>query len=220
MPGSARAGGASRHEVPRRASGACPSRPLSENVATLTLQERAAACSIAPRSCWPRIPRGTGIAAICLADRRPAPATARSRAATSTRSSRPYRPARSRRQCRRLPHHVDCPVGPEAAQPRGRADPRRHHRQHLAAVPRRRRRARARSRPSLDRRAPRCASSIPAACRSSITERDAFALWQEDEQRFRHRRGRHRAGAVRRRAASRGCRSWSARAPRRRPRPS
>ena len=125
--------------------------------------------------------------------------------------------ARRRRQCGRLPHHLDRAGRPAPADPRRHPHHRRHHRPHLAAVPRRRRGAGAAQGQSLDRRSHRAqALSGPAAYRGDRARRlRALAARRQGRG---DRRRRHRGRALQRRSPSPSCRWWSAWAPKPGPR--
>ncbi len=118
--------------------------------------------------------------------------------------------ARRGRQRGRLPHRLDRARRAAAREPRGDPRHRRRHRPHVAAVPRRRRGARAAQGQSLDRRRHGAqALSGPAADRHHRA-RGLRAL-AEGRQGRRHRRRRHRARALSSTPRLRSCRWWSAR---------
>ena len=99
----------------------------------------------------------------------------------------------------------------------------RHRRRHRAdlrccsSTPARRGRG---SRPIPGSPKRRCSSSIPGRLQIAVTERDAFALWQQRRQGRGDRRRRHRGRALSSGRISPSCRWWSGAAPRPGPRTS
>ena len=166
-----------------------------------------------------RLPRGAGIAAATalivlgeprLRRRQGRPCAGRSSRFWRTRATQAANAAGFRIASIAL-------AGQQPADPGGGARHRRRHRHAprcCSSTPTRRASG---SRPIPGSPTPPCSSSIPASCRSDQGARGLRAL-AEGRPGLRHRRRRHRARAVRRRRSCRGCRWWSAAAPRRGPR--